>query len=371
MAERASGQCAGCHQALPKREHLRCTNCKTPYDLECANVSVKRFNLMTKDNRENWKCPECINKRPKVGNINTPIRPEAHAWHSGHEPTEMCNVTHRVKPAKGSTPNTSEAKPAPNSDDEGMYVSECRLREILQHELKSTIRTYVSEELKHINVQLSEFKESLTFFNQQYEDLKNKFDEKCTVMNRLETENIALASSVKDLSVRLTLVEQQMRENNVEINGVPEHRTENLFVTVKQLAEVVKSPVNDGEILHVARVAKLDKNSSRPRSVIVKLRSPRQRDALLAAVLKFNRNKQNLDKLSSQHLGIAGPQTPIFVAEHLTPANKSLHAATRKKAKEMGYKFVWVRNGRIFVRKSEESGGVLFIGDKDSLNKII
>lgn len=357
-------QCAGCLSDLGMY-FLQCSLCSKRYDLDCCRLDIEQYKKLSDTYKTTWSCVACCSSRRKGGdNTNTPVRGvRGGATADAVPPSTRPNENVTIRP-KGNAP-------APISDDEGMYVSECRLREILQHELKSTIRTYVSEELKHINVQLSEFKESLTFFNQQYEDLKNKFDEKCTVMNRLETENIALASSVKDLSVRLTLVEQHMRENNVEINGVPEHRTENLVITVKQLAEVVKSPVDDGDILHVARVAKLDKNSSRPRSVIVKLRSPRQRDALLAAVSKFNRNKQNLDKLSSQHLGIAGPQTPIFVAEHLTPANKSLHAATRKKAKEMGYKFVWVRNGRIFVRKSEESGGVLFISDKDSLNKII
>lgn len=136
-----------------------------------------------------------------------------------------------------------------------------------------------------------------------------------------------------------TLVGQHMRENNVEINGIPEDCIENLVITVKQLADVVKTSVGDGDILHVVRSAKPDKSSDRPRSVIVKLCSPRQCDVLLAAVSKFNRTKQNTDKRSSQHLGIAGPRSPIFGAEHLNSSNKSLHAA-RKRVKEMSYKFV-------------------------------
>ncbi|CAG9784798.1 unnamed protein product [Diatraea saccharalis] len=38
-----------------------------------------------------------------------------------------------------------------------------------------------------------------------------------------------------------------------------------------------------------------------------------------------------------------------------SPSNKALHAAARAKAKELSYKFVWVRDGRIFMRKSETS----------------
>lgn len=357
-------QCAGCLTDLG--EHfLQCSLCGKRYDLDCCRIDIKDYKKLSHTYKSSWSCVACCSSRRKGGdNSNTPVRDaRASDTKEAAPPSTRSDINVTIR-NKGNTA-------APLSDSEGMSLSESRLREILQHELKSTIKMYVSEELKHINTQLYDFKESLTFFNQQYEDLKKNLDEKCATIHRLETENVTLASSVRDLSIRLTLVEQHMRESNVEINGVPEHRSENLVITVKQLAEVVNSPVVDGDILHVARVSKLDKSSDRPRSVIVKLRSPRQRDALLAAVSKFNRNKQNLDKLNSHHLGIAGSQSPIFVSEHLTPSNKSLHAATRKRAKEMGYKFVWVRNGRIFVRKSEENSGVLLINDKNSLSKII
>lgn len=53
----------------------------------------------------------------------------------------------------------------------------------------------------------------------------------------------------------------------------------------------------------------------------------------------------------------------------LSPTNKSLHAATRLKAKEKGYKHVWIRGGRIYIRKTDDSE-YRIIRDMDSLNKI-
>ncbi|KAL4718051.1 hypothetical protein ACJJTC_018528 [Scirpophaga incertulas] len=62
-----------------------------------------------------------------------------------------------------------------------------------------------------------------------------------------------------------------------------------------------------------------------------------------------------------QHLG---DKKPVYVSEHLTPESKSLHAASRLKAKQLNYKFVWVRDGKVFVRKTESSSFILI---KDSL----
>lgn len=67
-----NNKCTGCQGLLPKREYLQCLACKAAYDLDCANISYKFFNLMTK--KDQWKCPECVSKLPKTGNLNTPVR---------------------------------------------------------------------------------------------------------------------------------------------------------------------------------------------------------------------------------------------------------------------------------------------------------
>lgn len=125
-------------------------------------------------------------------------------------------------------------------------------------------------------------------------------------------------------------------------------------------------PLTQVDIQHVTRVAKITNSSDRPRSVVAKLCSPRTRDFVLAAVSKFNR-KNPQDRLNSHHLGIGGTKKPIFVSEHLTSVNNALYAATRLKAKEKQYKFVWVRNGSVFTRKNENCQALL-IKNNETLN---
>ncbi|KAL4702981.1 hypothetical protein ACJJTC_008759 [Scirpophaga incertulas] len=54
-------------------------------------------------------------------------------------------------------------------------------------------------------------------------------------------------------------------------------------------------------------------------------------------------------------IGTGSERKPIFVAEHFSPMNRSLHAVARMKAKKEGYKFVWVKQGKVFVLKNEAS----------------
>lgn len=192
---------------------------------------------------------------------------------------------------------------------------------------------------------------------------------KNVLIEKLRVDNEHLILNVNDLTNRLGQVEQHMRECNVELNGVPEHSSESLSNTVMQLARTVDCPITEDDIQNVTRIAKINKDTNRPRAIVVKLRNVRQRDSLLAAAHKFNKNKKTQEKLNSQHLGIGGTSVPVYISEHLTPANKQLHAATRQRAKELSYKFVWVRDGRIYMRKDEYTPAK-FIRGMDSLNNL-
>ncbi|CAG9134605.1 unnamed protein product [Plutella xylostella] len=196
-------------------------------------------------------------------------------------------------------------------------------------------------ELQNINQQIGSFHDSMTFFNQHFEDLKANLEEKSTHIKVLQEENLNLKNTVNDLSSRLCLVEQQMRESNIEINGIPEKNSENLSSIVNKIAKSVDCQLKDDDVLHVTRVAKLNKENPRPRTVVAKLRSTRHRDALIAAVSSYNRKNPG-NKLSTNHIGYDGASSPVYVAEHLTPTYKALHAEARKKAKELSYKFIWV-----------------------------
>lgn len=174
-------------------------------------------------------------------------------------------------------------------------------------------------------------------------------------LRKLENENSSLMCTVSELNARVGQMEQLSRDCNVEVQCVPESRTENVVEVLNKLLHSVSCELPASSVLSVHRVAKLNSDSDRPRSIVAKLATPLLRDSVLAAVTKFNKSKKNKDdKLNSLHLGFASKQ-PIYVSEHLTPSNKKLHAAARKFAKEKDYLYVWIRNGRIFIRKNNES----------------
>lgn len=52
-------KCTRCKKIMKTRQFLICGVCENPFHVECTEVSIKRFFLMTKDNKQKWKCNKC------------------------------------------------------------------------------------------------------------------------------------------------------------------------------------------------------------------------------------------------------------------------------------------------------------------------
>lgn len=262
--------------------------------------------------------------------------------------------------------------PSPLSDKEDMRSI---IQEIIKAEFSNMLAQFnenlvstMNNKLETVKSEMKEMVKSMQFMNKQFEDFESNQKASNETMKWLEKENTELKTTIANLSVRLNNLEQQSRSNNIELQCVPETKNENVYTIVTQLGKAVNCDVQEKDILNCTRVAKTNSSSTRPKSIVVQLASPRLRDQLLASVIKHNQNNPQ-NKLNSGHLGFVGQKAPVYVAEHLSPTNKTLHAAARMKAKEMSYRYVWVRNGKIFARKVDGAEYIL-IRNMESLSKM-
>ncbi|KAL0859709.1 hypothetical protein ABMA27_010071 [Loxostege sticticalis] len=358
--------CAACNDKLLGNDYMKCGRCKEAYHYLCLNFSPEEVTSITEDIRRSWMCPNCLNKQPKGDNSNALVRPST--------PTGLAEVTFNVTKRKVQTkPETlSTCKMMDPSD----FVTRSDLQLTIREEIRSAMREFagvmnstLNAKLSEINETLGELKESVSFLNDQFETIKSKVDINTSMVNKLKIENDSLRSEIGFLAGRVRLMDQMSRSTNLELQRVPERKAENVITIVKQLGNVVNCPLNDCDITYCSRTAKSNPDSSRPRSILVKLSTPRLRDSLLAAVIKYNKKHANDEKLNSSVLGLDDKKVPVYVVENLSAENKHLHAAARLRAKQLSYKYVWVRSGRVYMRKSDTSEAV-FVRNVDVLNSL-
>lgn len=347
-----SKKCNACLKELANIPSMDCSRCMTSYHHFCINISLPDFNDLSDEFRSKWICVLCHSRERKGGdNSNTPVRNNSSTILAS---PQLEFVTQRTRTRTGNSCSC---------------ISASNIRDIIREELQTLFANKIQPEMTEFRNSLSSIEMSMAHFNAELEKVKSEQVEQSGIIKGLRSEIDSLRTTNQTLSSRLAQIDRHARSSNVEINCVPENKAENLINTVLQLGKVIKCPIKEEQIHYCSRIAKMNNSSPRPRSILVKFNSPRLRDEFLAATVRFNRGNRD-DKLNTSHLGIGGnKKTAIYVAEHLTQEIKSLHAATRSRARELGYKYVWVRDSRIYLRKNEQSN-LIHVNNIDLLNKL-
>lgn len=193
----------------------------------------------------------------------------------------------------------------------------------------------------------------------------------------MSSEIAQLQSITSDFSDQLKAKEQLGRINNVEISGIPLLKSENLNNIIYNIAKKVGFTLLPTDIDYIHRVRRFNStrndiptkhdgstptDSSSIPNIIVRFSQRYRKNELLAAV----RARRGL---TTADAGLNGPTSSVYVSDHLAPHNKLLYKQTRILAKQKEYKYVWLSDCKILLRKNDTSRVQLISCDAD-LSKI-
>ncbi|XP_046384872.1 uncharacterized protein LOC124155198 [Ischnura elegans] len=167
-------------------------------------------------------------------------------------------------------------------------------------------------------------------------------------ISALQNENVQLKKRVNDALSRCDDLEQRALVNSVEIHGVPFSAHENLTQVVCKIGTELGVEIKDEAIDFCYRYKSM--SNDKPGGIHVKFVSQRTKEDIL---LK-RRVKRNF---STRHLTLEGtPPTdsPIYINESLCPGRRRLFSAAREAKKTKNYDFLWIRGGKIYLRKAEK-----------------
>lgn len=234
------------------------------------------------------------------------------------------------------------------------------IRQSIEHKhaaLKKELPKLIEKELKPL-------KEAMEFINKQFEEFKSEIGDLKNEIAIVRTENRAikndfsrLTTELKETRKELTELQQYSRRNNVEIKGVPVQEKENLVAVIKSISTYLKVDINESDLEVVHRVPTREKSQS---NIIAKFISRIPRDKFMNATKK--------QRLTTTIIGFEG-STPLYINDHLCPANKVLLGKALKAKRENNWKFTWVSGGKILMRKTENSR-VLHITCAEDLSQI-
>ncbi|XP_039278707.1 uncharacterized protein LOC120350214 [Nilaparvata lugens] len=302
--------CNVCLKSLKNvKVKVLCSDCNKSFHGKCVNLSADDVNYLS-DQGDVWRCTPCSQLRRKSMVL--------------------------------------ESKSTVTYDDIFKLVNE------LKEDIKR-VETSLGTSLNSCHEELAETKKIV-------QDQKEEITKLVETINELRGENNGLRKQISDLQLRVDEAEQYSRRNTIEIHGVPVQKGENVVTIVKDIGRSLGFPVNDSMIDACHRL-RSKVGSGRHPGIIVRM--VRRLDA--EELLQKRRVKRNFN---THDIGLtAKPAEPVYLNECLSPARRTLFSAARKVKNEKNYSYLWVRGGKIFLRK-EQGLSVITVTKMEDLEKL-
>lgn len=172
----------------------------------------------------------------------------------------------------------------------------------------------------------------------------------------LMQKNTYLEKYNKALEQRIMRLEQKEMEMKIELLNVQKQEGEELMTIVGKLAQELKLNIED-----IEKAWRIPGDKKEPRPVVVTLRS---RDAR-AEWLRCRKMVVTNDTLYQD-----GNNSRIYINEHVTRQTRQLFWSAKNRLRET-YKFIWIKDGKVLVKKNENEKKVYQINFENDIDTLI
>ena len=216
------------------------------------------------------------------------------------------------------------------------------------------------EEITRTKKKVVQLEESVKFLNDDCEKLKKKSEyiKKDVTTVKLDNERftkkmVDLQENSKQVSIKLNQIENWMKGNNVEIQGVPVSENENVEIIAMKVLKKVDPRIERHQIGTIRRLrdinVKTNQEEMKERKMIhnpilVMFKSREQKIKIMKEKKKLN--NADLTDIKAER---------VYLNENLSKVSRNLLFLARRFKKENGWKYAWSSSSTILLRKDEKS----------------
>lgn len=303
-------KCALCESDF--NDGVQCTVCLKNIDFACAGITEVGYRKLGPERRGNWKCNPC-----------------------------------------------KTSSPSPTSSNVTLEAIMNELRGMKQQLL---CLPALVQDIRSIKEEVSELKISSQFISDKVDDLSQRLksaEEKIKALENNQEELATYRNKLSAIETDVVSAERRVRLNNIEIKGVPLKKDEDLYSVVDKISLAVGYSFPKSQINYIARVPI---RNSAEKSIVVSFINRYVKEEFVSAA----RNRKDL---AASTIGFSNATMKIFVNDHLTPEHKILLTKAKTLARTNNYSFIWVKHGKIHMRKGTDSKVFIINSEKD-LNRI-
>lgn len=328
--------CKACDVPTTVSDMLTCSLCKRLKHYICNGLAETSFRKMSSENKGKWKCRSCKQSAPSSAEMNPQMK-------------KNLFLENKVD-------DLEEVK---------RWMSEFQ-SDMKKHFDKKT--SEVTNELIEVKKQLTEVSKAIDYFSSKYDDFFRELTEVKSVCQAQENEIIRLKEKMIHMEKKVEESDFEHKRRNLVALGVPEKINEdrNLLVETVAAAIGMDNFNSQTEIKEVIRLGALKSGTQRqPRPLLIKFTRQITRDECLNKFRQLAREDKRGPGLETNVLSENWSGSRWNMSEHLPTKTRLLLISARKTAQEKNFKYVWQKNGRIFLRKNDGDTPVWINSDED------
>ena len=217
----------------------------------------------------------------------------------------------------------------------------------------------LKEELTTQKNKVIVLEESVSFISDGFEKVKS---ENVTMRNQIEVMKVdnneltkkmlILEENDKQSKIKINQIENLMKGNNIEIQGVPAFETENVEMVAMKVLKKVDPRLERHHMGKIRRLRTIDAISNQEKKegkrifnpILVTFKSREQKVKIMKEKKKLY--DADLSDIKAER---------VYINENLTKSSRNLLYLARRFKEEKGWKYAWSSSGTILLRKDEKS----------------
>lgn len=228
-----------------------------------------------------------------------------------------------------------------------------------------------SDVMENLLKMILDLQKSINFMSDKYEEVKEENKEMLRLLKEMKKERAELVTENKLLKEEIVYIrkevntlkyflnneEQQKLKNNIEVKGIPLDTVDDQKL-IENALKVIGIELTSSQV----KIQRVKETKDKPKNTIkLSLEDEEIKKNIITAARNYYKSK---GPLTTVNIGMNGVKHMIYFNEELTNYNKYL-LGKAKEIKKKGYKFVWYKNGKIFVRKNESDLPIAICNEED------
>ncbi|KAL1453430.1 hypothetical protein WDU94_007570 [Cyamophila willieti] len=292
----------------------------------------RSYKSMSEAKKLTWRCQKCRKNKP----------------------SQVSNKWNNSKVKFDSDPEDTNSES--DTSEIGRKSKSDKSVEQLFVQFENTLWKKMSKKLTDIEEFMGFASSKIDDFTKLMKDIQKKLVTMEVEQEKMRQENMEMKSKFKAMEAGMNENAQMFNRNKVEISNIPTTMTNTNEVVAKVLEKVNGEKIDEKS--YGTEIRKYENQVN----VIVQFESVVQRD-------KIVKKKRAERTVKLGEVMNNGDETNIYINESLTPYYAKLYAEAKKIKREKNYAFIWIRDGKILMKKTEQSRPMRLMAMED-LGKI-